>query len=63
MNLQNALMKDLNNGAISLTLKFFDDKNNKEEKKLITAQDKLEHFVRQNPAVGKMCEMFGLQIE
>lgn len=63
INLQNALMRSLNNGFIFLTLKFFDDKNNKEEKKLITAQDKLEHFVQQNPAVGKMCEMFGLQIE
>lgn len=63
INLQNALMRSLNNGFISLSLKFFDDKNNKEEKKLITAQDKLEHFVKQNPVVGKMCEMFGLQIE
>lgn len=63
INLQNALMRSLNNGFISLSLKFFDDKNNKEEKKLITAQDKLEHFVQQNPVVGKMCEMFGLQIE
>ena len=63
INLQNALMRSLNNGFISLSLKFFDDKNNKEEKKLITAQDKLEHFVQQNPVVGKMCEMVGLQIE
>ena len=63
INLQNALMRSLNNGFISLSLKFFDDNNNKEEKKLITAQDKLEHFVQQNPVVGKMCEMFGLQIE
>jgi len=63
INLQNALMRSLNNGFISLSLKFFDDKNNKEEKKLITAQDKLEHFVQHNPVVGKMCEMFGLQIE
>ncbi len=63
INLQNALMRSLNNGFISLSLKFFDDKNNKEEKKMITAQDKLEHFVQQNPVVGKMCEMFGLQIE
>ena len=63
INLQNALMRSLNNGFISLSLKYIDDKNNKEEKKLITAQDKLEHFVQQNPVVGKMCEMFGLQIE
>lgn len=63
INLQNALMKSLNNGFLSLSLKFFDDKNNTEEKKLITAQDKLEHFVQQNPVIGKMCEMFGLQIE
>ena len=63
INLQNALMRSLNNGFISLSLKFFDDKNNNEEKKLITAQDKLEHFVQHNPVVGKMCEMFGLQIE
>lgn len=62
-DLQNALMKSLNNGFISLNLNLFDSKNNREEKKLITAQDKLEHFVQQNPAVGKMCEMFGLQIE
>lgn len=63
INLQNALMKSLNNGFISLNLKFFEDKDNREEKKLITAQDKLEHFVQQNPVVGRMCEMFGLQIE
>ena len=63
INLQNALMRSLNNGFISLTLKFFEDKNNREEKKLITAQDKLEHFVQQNPVIGKMCEMFSLQIE
>lgn len=63
ISLQNALIKKLNNGFISLHLTFFDDKNSKEEKKLITAQDKLEHFIRQNPVVGKMCEIFGLQIE
>lgn len=63
INLQNALMKSLNNGFISLNLKFFEDKDSREEKKLITAQDKLEHFVQQNPVVGRMCEMFGLQIE
>ena len=63
VNLQNALMKSLNNGFITLNLKFFENKDNREEKKLITAQDKLEHFVRQNPVVGKMCEMFSLQIE
>lgn len=63
MSLQNALIKSLNNGSITLSLKFFDDKNSKEEKKLITAQDKLEHFIKENPVVGKMCEMFGLQIE
>ncbi len=63
IDLQNALMKSLNNGFISLKLKFFENKDNREEKKLITAQDKLEYFVQQNPVIGKMCEMFGLQIE
>ncbi|WP_251620814.1 hypothetical protein [Odoribacter lunatus] len=63
IGLQNVLIKSLNNGAVSLTLKFFDDKNGVQEKKLITAQDKLEHFIRENPVVGKMCEMFGLQID
>lgn len=63
MKLQNALVKSLNNGSISLSLAFFDNKNSKEEKKLITVQDKFEHFVRLNPVFGEMCEVFSLQIE
>jgi len=63
LNLQNFLMKQLNNGAITLAFEFFDDSNGKEEKKLITSQDKLEHFIEVNPVVEKMCKMFGLQFE
>lgn len=43
-SIQNALMKHLNNGHLSLELRFFDDTKGKEERRLITSQDKLEYF-------------------
>lgn len=63
LNLQNFLMKQLNNGGIVLSFGFFDDSSGKEEKKLITSQDKLEHFIEVNPVIEDMCKMFGLQFE
>lgn len=64
LSLQNALMKGLNNGAVTLSFFLFDDRQHiQEEKKLITSQDKLEHFMKQNPAVAEMCRIFGLQLE
>lgn len=63
VSLQNCLMKTLNNGAVAVAFRFFDDKSGKEEIKPITSQDKLVHFIKQNPIVGEMKKMFGLELE
>lgn len=62
-SIQNALMKHLNNGHLSLELRFFDDTKGKEERRLITSQDKLEYFIKENPVVAEMKRMFGLEFE
>lgn len=62
--LQTALIKHLNNGALTLSVRIFDDTAGKqEERRLITSQDKLEHFIKQNPVVAEMAKMFGLEFE
>lgn len=63
-HLQNALAKQLNNGTVSLSVRIFDDTEGKqEERRLITSQDKLEHFIKENPVVGEMAKIFGLEFE
>lgn len=62
-SIQNALMKHLNNGHLSLALRFFDDTKGKEERRLITSQDKLDYFIKENPIVAEMKKMFGLEFE
>lgn len=63
IGLQNHLIKKLNNGGITLHFCLFEPGSGKEEKKLITAQDKLEHFIKLNPVVEEMRKRFGLQFE
>lgn len=63
VSLLNELMKSLNNGFLSLSFRFFDDKTEKTERRLITSQDKLEHFIERNPVVAEMKRMFGLEFE
>lgn len=61
--LQHLLMNKLNNGFITVSFRYFDDKSGKEQKKPITAQDKLAHFMKLNPVVSEMKKMFGLELE
>lgn len=63
MSLQNNLMKGLNNGAVKLSYKFFDNSDGKEEKKLFTATDKFAHFCELNPAIVELKKIFGLELE
>lgn len=63
VHLLNGLIRTLNNGFISLEFKFFDNKTTKEEKKLFTASEKFEHFVKLNPVVADLKNVFGLEID
>lgn len=63
VHLLNGLIKTLNNGFISLEFKFFDNKTTSEEKKLFTASEKFEHFVKLNPVVADLKNVFGLEID
>lgn len=63
LQLQNLLIKRLNNGCITLSFKFFDNSDGKEAKKLYTAQDKFEHFVEINPVVMELKNIFGLELD
>lgn len=63
VHLQNAFMKSLNNGFLTLTFKMFDVQTAKEEKKLFTAGEKFEHFLKLNPVVGELKKVFGLELD
>lgn len=63
MHLQNTLMKNLNNGHISVGFKMFDSGTSKEEKKLFTAGEKFEHFVQLNPVIANLKAIFGLELD
>lgn len=63
IGLLNALMKKLNNGGIRFTVQFFVEGESREKKTFITAQDKLEHFIKLNPVVGELKTAFGLELE
>lgn len=63
IHLQHALAKTLNNGFITLTFKLFDDQTTKEVKKLYTAGEKFEHFLKLNPVLADLKNIFGLELE
>lgn len=63
IHLQNVLMKNLNNGFITIEFKMFDHKITHEEKKLFTASEKYEHFLKLNPVVADLKNIFGLELE
>lgn len=63
LQIQNFLMRFLNNGAIHLKFQIFDAKDHKEEKKLFTSGEKFEHFVKLNPVIGDLKMIFGLELE
>lgn len=63
LQIQNFLMRFLNNGFINLKFQIFDAKDHKEEKKLFTAGEKFEHFVKLNPVIGDLKMIFGLELE
>ena len=62
-HMQNAFMKDLNNGFLSVVFKLFDVQTTNEEKKLFTASEKFDHFLDLNPVVGDLKKIFGLELE
>jgi len=59
----NMLTKLLNNGSATIEFKLFDDNTTKEEKKLFTASEKFDHFVKLNPAVADLKNIFGLELD
>lgn len=63
IHLHTVLTKTLNNGFISLELQLFDRNTTQEEKKLFTASEKFEHFVKLNPVVADLKNIFGLEID
>lgn len=63
VQLQTAFMKTLNNGFISLEFQLFDTNITQEEKKLFTSSEKFEHFVKLNPVVAELKNIFGLELD
>lgn len=63
MHLQNMLMKNLKNGYMTFEFKLFDSNTTQEEKKLFTASEKFEHFMKLNPVVADLKNIFGLELE
>lgn len=63
LSIQNALMHGLNNGFISLSFQFFDNSDGKEEEKLFTSGQKFEHFLKLNPVISELKNIFGLELE
>ncbi len=62
-SLQNMLMRELNNGSVILEIRIFENASGEEERRLITAQDKLAYFIKENPVVAEMSKLFGLELE
>lgn len=63
MHLQNMLMRTLKNGFITFEFKLFDANSTHEEKKLFTSSEKFEHFVKLNPVVADLKNIFGLELD
>lgn len=57
------LKKELSNTYLSLSFVMSDPDNGMNRKKFVTAQDKLEYFIKQNPVVEEMRKLLGLEIE
>lgn len=62
-HLLNGLMKNLDNGYVTLEFKLFDANSTHEEKRFFTSGEKLEHFVKLNPVVAELKSVFGLEVE
>lgn len=62
-HLLNGLMKNLNNGYIALEFRLFDTNSTHEEKRFFTSGEKFEHFVKLNPVVAELKNVFGLELE
>lgn len=62
-SLQNMLMRELNNGSVTLEIRIFENASGEEERRLITSQDKLAYFIKENPVVAEMSKLFGLELE
>ncbi len=56
-------MKNLKNGYVTFEFKLFDSNTTQEEKKLFTASEKFEHFMKLNPVVADLKNIFGLELE
>lgn len=63
MHFQNILMRQLNNGFLSVEFRLFEADVAHEEKKLYTASEKFEHFLSLNPVVADLKRVFGLEID
>ena len=63
MHFHHALMRMLNNGAVTVEFQIFDSKTTVEEKKLYTREEKYRHFVELNPVVEDLKRIFGLELE
>lgn len=62
--IQNFLMRSLKNGFVSLSFQIFDDNTHKDEvKKLYTAGEKFDHFLKLNPVVADLKVIFGLELD
>lgn len=62
--IQNFLMRSLKNGFITLSFQIFDDQTHQDEvKKLYTASEKFEHFLKLNPVVADLKVIFGLELD
>lgn len=58
------LEKQLNNGYISLNVNLYvEPSDGREQRRLFTSKDKLEHFIAMNPAVNELKTLFGLELE
>lgn len=62
--IQNFLMRTLKNGFITLSFQIFDDNTHTSEvKKLYTASEKFDHFLKLNPVVADLKVIFGLELD
>ncbi|MDR1756521.1 MAG: hypothetical protein LBR65_06165 [Culturomica sp.] len=62
-HIQNMLMQRLNNGSVKLAFLLNEEEKEQDDRKLITSQDKLEFFIRRNPAVLELKKVFGLELD
>ena len=60
-HLRASLAKLLNNNTIELEFGIFKSEESSEEKKLFTSSEKLEHFIKLNPAVAELTKIFELE--